>query len=167
MNLRKLQLKDAPRMLEWMHDNSVVQYMGTNFTSKTIEDCETFINSCEADKLNLHMAIVNDEDLYMGTVSLKHIDKINRCAEFAITVGKEAMGKGFSKFGMNEIVKIGFENLELNQIYWYVSKVNERAVRFYDKNNYKRIIDIPEEFCSDLTTSQIDSYYWYVIDKSE
>lgn len=167
MNIRKLQLKDAPRMLEWMHDDTVVHYMGTDFSSKTIEDCEAFIKASENEKSALHMAIVDENDLYMGTVSLKHIDMRKKCAEFAITVRKDAMGKGYSKFSMNEIIRIGFERLELKQIYWYVFKLNERAVRFYDKNNYKRITNIPTACNSDFASSQTDSYYWYVIENKK
>lgn len=49
------------------------------------------------------------------------------------------MGKGFSAYGMQEIIRIGFEELGLNLIYWYVAQENSRAIRFYDKNGYKRI----------------------------
>lgn len=102
MNLRELKPQDAPLMLEWMQDASVVQYMGTDFASKTLEDCETFIQSSQNDSEFLHRAIVDEEDIYMGTVSLKHIDPLKRCAEFAITIRKDAMGKGYSDFGMRE-----------------------------------------------------------------
>lgn len=43
MQLRKLESKDAPLMLEWMHDSDVVAKMQTDFQSKTLEDCLTFI----------------------------------------------------------------------------------------------------------------------------
>ena len=36
MKLRKLELKDAPLMLEWMHDETVVEDLHTDFASKTI-----------------------------------------------------------------------------------------------------------------------------------
>lgn len=38
MKLRPLEEKDATLMLEWMHDDSVVHNMGTDFSKKTIED---------------------------------------------------------------------------------------------------------------------------------
>ena len=75
MRLRKLEKKDALYMLEWMHDENVVQWMQTDFASKTLEDCERFIESSAQDASNLNLAIVDDHDEYMGTVSLKHIDK--------------------------------------------------------------------------------------------
>lgn len=43
MKLRKLEEKDAKLMLEWMHDKSVVEFMGANFEAKTIDDCKKFI----------------------------------------------------------------------------------------------------------------------------
>ena len=46
-------------------------------------------------KKNIHMAITDDNDEYMGTVSLKNINYIDSFAEFAITVRRTAMGKKF------------------------------------------------------------------------
>lgn len=73
----------------------------------------------------------------MGTVSLKNIEEDK--AEFAITVRKYAMGKGYSHFGMREIKKIGLQDMNLSSIYWYVDNNNQRAIKFYDKNGYQRI----------------------------
>lgn len=36
-------LKDAPLMLEWMHDESVIKFMQTDFKAKTEEDSVKFI----------------------------------------------------------------------------------------------------------------------------
>lgn len=137
MRLRKLELKDAPLMLEWMHDETVVKDMQADFSSKTLEDCNLFILSSKDTRKNLHLAIVDENDEYMGTVSLKNIEEGK--AEFAITVRKCAMGKGYSRFGMNEIIRIGLEEMNLSRIYWYVDKNNQRAIKFYDKNGYQRI----------------------------
>ena len=141
MELRRLKLEDAPAMLHWMHDKDVTEKLKTDFASKTIEDCEEFIRyswSCED---NLHLAIVSDEDNYMGTVSLKHIE--NDMAEFAITVCSEAMGHGYSWFGMKAMLEKAFEELNLESVYWCVSRENDRAVRFYDKHNFHEVVDIP------------------------
>ena len=137
MRLRRLESKDAPLMLEWMHDPSVVEYMNADFASMKAEDCEAFIQSAKDTTRDLHMAIVDENDTYMGTVSLKNID--GKTAEFAITVRKEAMGKGFSKYGMREIIRIAFEELGLEKVYWCVNHENKRAIRFYDKNGYDRV----------------------------
>jgi len=165
MNLRYLQQKDAVDMVNWMHDNSVIHYMSTDFASKSIEDCKIFIENSKQTKTDLHLAIVDDHDIYMGTVSLKHIDKRAKCAEFAIVVKKEAMGKGYSKYGMEEMLKIGIKHLGLKQIYWCVSKYNKRALRFYDKNGYKKINEIPINFLKNYEKDKIKEYEWYLFEK--
>ena len=100
MKLRNLEYKDAKYMLEWMHDISITSNMKYNFESCTMEDCQEFIKNSIEKKGNVHLAIADDEDEYMGTVSLKHV--VNHTAEFAIVIRKKAMGSGYSKFGMEE-----------------------------------------------------------------
>lgn len=142
MKLRKLELKDAPLMLEWMHDNSVVCGLRGNFKDKTLDDCIAFINNSTSNEENIHFALVTDADEYMGTVSLKDIDRKEQNAEFAITVRKKAMGKGYSWYGMREIIRKAFEEYGLSCVYWCVSVRNERAVKFYDKHGFSRTKDV-------------------------
>ena len=141
MRLRNLELKDAPLMLEWMHDESVVGKLKGNFIEKTLADAESFILASANKEENIHLAIVSNEDEYMGTVSLKNVE--NGSAEFAITVRKSAMGRGYSWYGMEEIIRLAFEKYGLESVYWCVSRENERAVRFYDKHNFHEALDIP------------------------
>lgn len=165
MRLRKLEMKDAPYMFEWMQDASIVEYMDTDFLSRTLMDCERFISEGQ-DGSSIHRAVVDSNDVYMGTVSLKHIDPIRHCAEFAIVVRQKAMGKGYSKFAMNEMIKIGFEKLQLEKIYWYVSKLNERANRFYKKNGYS-IETNPQNVIGGYNKEKNLLYYWYLVEKAE
>ena len=162
MNLRELKSQDAALMLEWMHDENVVSHLGTNFASKTIEDCRNFIAASQTDPDNLHLAITDDEDVYMGTVSLKHINKDSGTAEFAITICACAMGKGYSSFGMSTILKKGIEELGLTAIYWCVSQHNARAVRFYDKNGYTRTQAVPAHISQYYTENQHKDLIWYI-----
>ena len=146
-------------MLEWMHAPDVVRYMHTDFASKTLEDCELFIHSAKNSKENLHYAIVNDEDEYMGTVSLKHIR--DHKAEFGITVRECAMGKGFAQYGMRKILEKGFSELGLDEIYWCVAPENSRALRFYDKNGFQRCEMPVDDFY--YTSEEIAKMKWYCI----
>lgn len=137
MHLRELRKQDAPLMLEWMHDESVVHDLQTDFASKTIEDCENFIDDSLLDAHNVHLAIADEMDIYQGTVSLKNI--FDGTAEFAITIRSTAMGSGIAAEAMKKIIEVGFEEEELDSIYWCVSPDNKRAIRFYDKNGYHRV----------------------------
>jgi RimJ/RimL family protein N-acetyltransferase len=161
--LRKLELKDAPLMLEWMHDNRVTKDLFTDFSTKTMADCEQFIRNSWGDNSSIHLAIASDENEYMGTVSLKHIE--NGSAEFAITVRTAAMGRGYAWFGMASIIDKAFNEYELESVYWCVSKENTRAVRFYDKHNFHEVIDIPQVILERY--EDIDNLKWYSVLKGD
>lgn len=163
MYLRKLELKDAPLMLAWMHDKSVTEKLHADFASKTMDDAENFIKSSWDNKNDLHLAIASDSDEYMGTVSLKHIE--DGTAEFAITVRAESMGKGYSWFGMESIIEKAFEDLGLECVYWCVSKDNPRAVRFYDKHNFHEALDIPKKVLERY--DGMDDLKWYSVLKGD
>ena len=143
MHLRKLELKDAPLMLSWMQDKNVTENLKADFSSKTLLDAEHFITEYRDSESGLHLAIVSEEDEYMGTVSLKNIR--NGIAEFAIVVRAEAMGQGFSWFGMKSILEKAFQELYLKTVYWCVSEQNMRAVRFYDKHGFHETAEVPRE----------------------
>lgn len=165
MNLRELEIKDAPYMLEWMHDDSVVKNLRGKFSSKTIEDAKKFIIDSQSLKHDIHLAIVSDEDEYMGTVSLKNIDNNSKSAEFAITVRSSAMGKGYSWYGMDGIIKRAFRDYGLENVYWCVDKNNTRAVRFYDKHNFHEALDIPIEVLNRY--KEMNNLKWYSILKGD
>lgn len=163
MKLRSLRPEDAMLMLEWMHDPSVVKDMQTDFSRKTIDDCLAFISIANNTGGDIHLAITDDDDdTYLGTVSLKHIE--NRQAEFAIAVRTCAMGKGLAAQAMRCILEYGLRKLKLNRIYWCVSPDNTRAVRFYDKNGYRRII---APAVSAYSMEQKAVYLWYAFEYSD
>ena len=163
MQLRQLTSKDAPLMLEWMHDQSVIHHLGTNFMEKTLEDCNRFIKFAADSETDLHLAIVNDADEYMGTVSLKHIDRQENTAEFAITVRACAMGHGYAQYGMSHILNYGLKQLGLSAIYWCVSSKNARAVRFYDKCGYTKTLQVPNHILNCYSNELQTTLLWYVV----
>lgn len=163
MYLRKLDLKDAPLMLEWMHDEDVVGFLKTDFMSKNINDAEGFIENSWKEEKNINLAIVSDDDEYMGTVSLKNIE--DSSGEFAITVRSSAMGRGYSWFGMKSIIEKAFNEMNLESIYWCVSRKNKRAVRFYDKHNFHEALDIPSKILDRY--SKIKDLKWYSVLKGD
>ena len=161
MYLRKLQKNDAILMLEWMNESSVVESLQTDFSSKTIEDCEKFIEDSLLDANNLHFAIADEFDVYQGTVSLKNI--YNNSAEFAIVIRPEAMGQGIAHGAMKRIIDLGFESKKLENIYWCVSPENKRAIRFYDKHGYSKVSPNTLNIHGNYSKEEICKYIWYQV----
>ena len=163
MKLRPLLQKDAPLMLEWMHDADMTKNLQNNFASLSLNDAEKFIISSQDDKSNVHLAIANNEDEYMGTVSLKHIDNQKKEAEFAIAIRKVASSHGYSYFGMKEIIRLGLSKYNLDRIYWCVSLSNERAVKFYRKNGFKETNNVSQEIVDRFPS--IKDLIWFEVNK--
>lgn len=135
--IRELQLSDMDYMYEWMSDTDV---MGSLVLGRTINSkgkIEDFIRASWNDKTNIHFAIVTDENEYVGTVSLKNINYIDRNAEYAIAIRKEFWGKGFSKIATDELLKFGFYKLNMHKIFLNVISKNIRANKFYCKFGFE------------------------------
>lgn len=135
INLRKLKLKDAEYMLEWMKDPAVNAFFNINFAEYTQEKVLEFISESFND-VNQHFAVVNEEDEYMGTISLKNISNVDKNAEYAVAFRSCAHGKGMAKEATEKLLKYGFKTLGLNKIYLNVLMENIRARKFYDKMDF-------------------------------
>jgi diamine N-acetyltransferase len=152
MKIRKLKESDAVRMNEWMKNPDVNEYFQFDGSNSSVESCVEYINKCLTDQSNLHYAVTNNDDLYMGTVSLKSVNIINRNAEYAISMHHEAIGKGYSKFATDEILKIAFFELSLERVYLNVVSENIRAIKFYEKygfiyeGEFKKHLNIRDKF---------------------
>jgi len=135
--LRKLEQKDAERMLEWMHDPQVNHVFAAPFASFTIEKVRAFIERANEERQeNLHLACVDENDEYQGTISLKNISKENQNAEYAVSFRRSAHGTGAAAYATKEILRIAFEELGLCRVYLYVLSINPRANRFYQKAGF-------------------------------
>ena len=163
MKLRNLEPKDAPRMLQWMHDPDAVAHLQGRFLEKTLQDCLNFIEDSQNSDNQLHLAVVNEEDTYLGTVSLKHIDRQQKDAEFAIAIHPDAMGTGCAREAMARILQLGLTEQGLNRIFWCVSPENRRAVRFYEKSGYPRVeakaVNAERYYAPQLTNQLL----WYCV----
>lgn len=135
--LRRLNQKDAPLMLEWMHDNTINCCFQYPFADMTLEKVKTFIEKSFNDE-NRHFAIVDSNDEYLGTISLKNISPQNKNAEYAIVTRKKAQGTGLALKATNELLDYAFNDLGLHKVYLNVLEDNVRARKFYEKCGFKQ-----------------------------
>ncbi len=163
MRLRRLKKKDIPYMLEWMHDSEINQYFRFDAAGMTEEKAKEFVSKSFDDK-NKHYAIVDEKDEYLGTVSLKNINSVNRDAEYAVSVRKQYHGSGVAVAATNAVLKIAFEELDLCKVYLNVLSQNIRAIRFYEKLGFKYV---KEEKNSVLIGNQFHDLMWYEMQKGD
>lgn len=89
IKIRKLEEKDIKFMLEWMHDYETLSIFQNDFLSVDENTAKQFINNSFSN-VEQHFAIVDDDDdEYLGTISLKNINEKNKNAEYAISTRKK------------------------------------------------------------------------------
>ena len=134
--LRKLEEKDVEYMLEWMHDPEVTKNFQADFLSMTKERVLNFVQNSFSEETQ-HFAFVNEQDEYLGTISLKHISEDSHNAEYAIVTRVCAQGTGAAKKATYELLEYAFEELKLHKVYLNVIATNERARALYEKCGFK------------------------------
>lgn len=133
--LRRLQEKDIPGMLEWIHDPEINRWFRFDAESMTEERAKAFISGSFSEK-NRHYAITDDSDNYLGTISLEEIDTENKNALFAISMRACAKGSGAAMAGTCLLLETAFGELGLERVYLNVLSDNIRAKRFYEKAGF-------------------------------
>lgn len=135
--LRPLASDDAELMLEWMHDSAIASVFQVDFAQFRLEDAKGFIAKTSSPLESFHLAVCDEDNEYLGTVSLKHIDQFNSNAEFAIVTRAKAHGTGVAAKATEGILKVAFERLGLHRVYFNVLECNGRAIAFYEKFGFR------------------------------
>ena len=160
--LRPLEEKDAPFMLEWMTDPSIARFFRFEAASMTLDRCKSFISGAGEQENCCHLAIADEQDEYLGTISLKEIR--NGEAEYAISTRSIAHGTGAAMAATRQILEIAFEELGLMRVYLNVLADNGRANAFYRKAGFR--YTHTEENALEIR-GQMKDLNWYEIGKDE
>lgn len=167
IELRKLDIKDAMGMLEWMHDPQTQEHFRIPMAEKTWEDALEFIKNAQVQPIDggsIHYAIVDEKDEYLGTISLKEISFSDKNAEYAISLRKCAQGHGIGREATGQLLRIAFEKFGLERVYLNVLAENIPAVRLYEKCGFS----LEGEFRKHLLLGgEYKTLKWYGILKEE
>lgn len=136
IRLRELSRQDLPRVNKWRNDPDVIAYLGSNFLYINEQIDEKWFDGYLASRdKNVRLAIIDGAtEQHIGNVNLTAIHPINRSAEFSIFIGeKQCQSKGLGGEVTRLVLAHGFGDLNLNRIYLFVLKTNERARKMYQR----------------------------------
>ena len=159
MKLRPLQIKDAEGMLEWMHNPDIAKNFRFNTSGQTLDKVKNFIEN-SFDEETKHYAVANENDEYLGTISLKAINREDKTAEYAISMRACAIGTGAAAIATRELLKKAFYEMELNRIYLNVLSDNVRAQKFYEKMGFTYEGEFKQHICKN---GEFKDLKWYAI----
>ena len=138
ISLREIREEDAEQMLEWMHDPDIQRGFRKNMLSVTLEEARQFCRNAKLTEhpgqgQSVHLAVADDTDEYLGTISLKEINLEVRSAELAIVLRKKPQGQEVGAEAIRLLLKKGFAEMGLHRIYLTVLADNIAAIRLYEK----------------------------------
>lgn len=169
IHLRELREEDAPLMLEWMHNPETQKFFRKKMQDASLTDTIQFCKAARIPQslengLSIHFAISDDNDEYLGTISLKKIDKQNRNAEYAISVRKTAQGRGVATEATKLLLEKAFHKYDLERVYLNVLANNTAAIHLYEKCGFKYEGEFRKHL---LQGNEYVSLRWYGILKEE
>lgn len=167
MKLRKLCYEDINGMLEWMHDSKVNYGFRFNASAMEYEDAKRFVETSwklADEDAAYHYAIATDTEEYLGTISLKDINRQDSTAEFAISLRSVVHGKGIGTWATKELLRIAFEELKLNRVYLNVLSDNVSAIRLYERCGFHYEGEFKQHLC---IRGQMKSLKWFAVLREE
>ncbi|PQA60073.1 GNAT family N-acetyltransferase [Siphonobacter curvatus] len=139
IQFREIIIEDVPSINRWRNDPEVMQYLTNQFRYIGLEaDRNWFAYYQQHRDQAVRLAIVDDAML-IGTVQLTQIDRVNQQAEYSIMIGeKNHQSKGIGRLATEEILRHGFNDLNLHRIYLTVLPENDRAIRLYESFGFQQ-----------------------------
>lgn len=158
--IRKLELEDAYVSYKWRNDSEVFKYTGTVYDHEiTLETELHWIEKVIKKDDEYRCAIIAD-GCYVGNIYLTNID--DEQAYYHIFIGdKSFWGKGVAKKASIEIIRYGFEHLNLKKIVLEVHPQNNTAIRLYEKLGFAMIGENSNFIKMEIEKEKYKEFYGY------
>ena len=140
IELKPLSKENITPFFNWLKDEEVIKYSLSAFQKFMDEgDIEKWFSTLLSNTLDLTLGIflLSDGSL-IGYAGICTISATNKSGEYFIFIGdKNHWGKGIGAKVTREVIKYGFEKLNLHRIMLTVSEPNIGGVRAYEKAGFK------------------------------
>lgn len=136
IKIRDFTVDDIPNKIRWINNpenNLHLHYDIPLEYEKTLNWFKTKNNNIRID------SVIDVDKTPVGLIGLLNIDKINRKAEFYITMGEVSYKrKGISYIASKALIEYSFEELKLHKVYLTTDYDNIAAQKLFEKVGFKR-----------------------------
>jgi ribosomal-protein-alanine N-acetyltransferase len=141
VGLRWLTGQDAPDILTIFGDPEVMKFWSSppllNLAEATelIEEIHHLF--CSRDLFQWGICLQETNEI-LGTCTLFHVDRTHRRAEVGIALGTRVWGRGFATEALGLLLGFSFEALDLHRLEADVDPRNERSLRLFERQGFRR-----------------------------
>jgi diamine N-acetyltransferase len=137
--LRPLGKGDLVYLRQWSEDAEVRALIGET-RPMSVADCERFLEQVRADERREWFAVVTTKSKrVIGEAGLLRMDPLWRTTDMSIIIGeKEEWGKGYGTETAILLLDLAFRHLGFHRVAVGVVGFNERALRFWAKNGFRK-----------------------------
>ncbi|MGN7476817.1 GNAT family N-acetyltransferase [Solibacillus silvestris] len=119
--------------------------------TQSVEDTENFIINTlieESEGKSVSRIILNEEERLVGITTLMFIDHFKKHCHIGSWIGFDYWGQGYNLPAKIEILKIAFEQLQLNVVFAGARTVNIRSQKAQEKLPFISL-NVEKEFCEE------------------
>ncbi len=146
LKLRPLEREDL-RFVHLLDNNASVMRYWFEEPYATFDELSSLYDTHVHDQSERRFVVEYQKER-VGLVELVEIDLIHRRAEFQIIIDPDQQGKGIAAHATSMALDYGFKVLNLNKIYLYVDKENDKAIHIYAKIGFQTEGELIDEFFS-------------------
>jgi RimJ/RimL family protein N-acetyltransferase len=137
VNLRAQEMGDLERNQRWLNDREVMRFLSGRYQFSMLAE-ENWMRERTGKPMayggDMGFAIDTKDGRHIGNTGLHRASPENRSADLGIMIGeKDCWGRGFGTDAMRTLIRLGFEEMNLNRIALDVYDFNERAIASYLK----------------------------------
>ncbi|HYW56849.1 MAG TPA: GNAT family N-acetyltransferase [Polaromonas sp.] len=135
--LRPVVDTDSDVLFEWINNRDLVVFSAPYRLIGKEEHKAWFEDIRKKEDIRFFMIEHAETAEAVGSCQLLKIDLVSREAELQIRIGrKEFQNSGAGSEAVRQLVRFGFNNLNLHRISLHVFTTNRRAIRVYEKNGF-------------------------------
>ena len=155
VNLREILINDAQDITLLLMNYDVSKHLWEISNPYSIDDALEFIKCANSDFNTLkalHFAIESkiiprsrNNLKFVGTISIKKIDLVNKKADLGYWIGEQYWGRGIATECLKLIIDYAFSaELGLKRLCAYVFPENKASIRVLEKNGMNKIGEVNE-----------------------
>jgi RimJ/RimL family protein N-acetyltransferase len=141
VRLRRIDpVRDTDDRYRWMNDLEHTRYLGSRPALMSKDEVRKYLESAAASSNDVvEFSIETLDGRHIGGTCFRRFNHSARSCDFGIVIGEpEFQGRGYGTEVTRLMVKIAFEEFNMNRLWLHVDAENAAGIRAYEKAGFVR-----------------------------